>query len=174
MRTVHSVIKYSPKELIEEIILVDDASDRDFLGKKLDNHMANLPLGVKGKVLRMEKRSGLIKARLVGAAEATGKILTFLDAHCEATPGWLPVLLERILEDRTRVVCPIIDVISDENFEYIPASDMTYGGFNWKLNFRWYRVPQRELDRRNGDRTLPVHSPSMAGKRVYCYKKIRK
>ena len=29
---------------------------------------------------------------------------------------------------------------------------MTWGGFNWKLNFRWYRVPQRELDRRNGDR----------------------
>lgn len=60
------------------------------------------------------------------------------------------------MEDRTRVVCPIIDVISDDNFEYIPASDMTWGGFNWKLNFRWYRVPQREVDRRNGDRSLPV------------------
>ena len=34
----------------------------------------------------------------------------------------------------------------------LSASDMTWGGFNWKLNFRWYRVPQRELDRRNGDR----------------------
>lgn len=33
---------------------------------------------------------------------------------------------------------------------------MTYGGFNWKLNFRWYPVPQREMDRRKGDRTLPV------------------
>lgn len=57
---------------------------------------------------------------------------------------------------RTRVVCPIIDVISDENFEYITASDKTWGGFNWKLNFRWYHVPQREFDRRNNDRTLPV------------------
>lgn len=36
------------------------------------------------------------------------------------------------------------------------GSDMTYGGFNWKLNFRWYPVPQREMDRRKGDRTLPV------------------
>ncbi len=85
---------------------------------------------------------------------------------------------------RTRVVCPIIDVISDDNFEYIPASDMTWGGFNWKLNFRWYalicfnremfieltilinryRVPQRELDRRKNDRTLPV--------RYYCIELI--
>ena len=28
---------------------------------------------------------------------------------------------------------------------------------------RWYRVPQRELDRRNGDRTLPLRTPTMAG-----------
>jgi len=35
------------------------------------------------------------------------------------------------------VVCPIIDVISDDTFEYVTASDMTWGGFNWKLNFRW-------------------------------------
>ncbi|KAL0171980.1 Hypothetical predicted protein, partial [Marmota monax] len=54
------------------------------------------------------------------------------------------------------VVCPIIDVISDDTFEYMAGSDMTYGGFNWKLNFRWYPVPQREMDRRKGDRTLPV------------------
>jgi hypothetical protein len=53
-------------------------------------------------------------------------------------------------------VCPIIDVISDDTFEYMAGSDMTYGGFNWKLNFRWYPVPQREMDRRKGDRTLPV------------------
>lgn len=57
---------------------------------------------------------------------------------------------------RRAVVCPIIDVISDETFEYMAGSDMTYGGFNWKLNFRWYPVPQREMDRRKGDRTLPV------------------
>ena len=40
---------------------------------------------------------------------------------------------------------------------------MTWGGFNWKLNFRWYRVPQRELERRKGDRSLPVRTPTMAG-----------
>ncbi|MGH0166872.1 UNVERIFIED_CONTAM: hypothetical protein FKN15_061662, partial [Acipenser sinensis] len=64
---------------------------------------------------------------------------------------------------RRTVVCPIIDVISDDTFEYMAGSDMTYGGFNWKLNFRWYPVPQREMDRRKGDRTLPVRTPTMAG-----------
>ena len=54
------------------------------------------------------------------------------------------------------MVCPIIDVISDDTFEYITGSDMTWGGFNWKLNFRWYPVPQREMQRRGGDRSLPT------------------
>jgi len=64
---------------------------------------------------------------------------------------------------RHSVVSPIIDVISDETFEYITGSDMTWGGFNWKLNFRWYPVPQRELERRRGDRSLPLRyiSPCM-------------
>lgn len=66
-----------------------------------------------------------------------GQVITFLDAHCECTEGWLEPLLARIAVDRTTVVCPIIDVISDETFEYVTASDQTWGGFNWKLNFRW-------------------------------------
>lgn len=161
LRTVHSIIRTSPPQLLHEIILVDDSSDRKHLGKELDDYVATLEKPV--HVLRTGKRSGLIRARLIGAEKASAPVITFLDAHCECTEGWLEPLLDRLVDDRTRVVCPIIDVISDETFEYIPASDMTWGGFNWKLNFRWYRVPQRELDRRSNDHSLPVRTPTMAG-----------
>ncbi|GAA6108146.1 polypeptide N-acetylgalactosaminyltransferase 13 isoform X2 [Tachysurus ichikawai] len=161
LRTVHSVINRSPKHLLVEILLVDDASERDFLKKTLEDYVKTLEVPV--RILRMEQRSGLIRARLRGAAATRGQVITFLDAHCECTMGWLEPLLARIKEDRKAVVCPIIDVISDETFEYMAGSDMTYGGFNWKLNFRWYPVPQREMDRRKGDRTLPVRTPTMAG-----------
>ncbi|KAG5833853.1 hypothetical protein ANANG_G00280310 [Anguilla anguilla] len=135
LRTVHSVINRSPRHLLLEILLVDDASERDFLKEKLESYARTLEVPV----------------------------ITFLDAHCECTAGWLEPLLARIKEERNAVVCPIIDVISDDTFEYMAGSDMTYGGFNWKLNFRWYPVPQREMDRRKGDRTLPVRTPTMAG-----------
>ncbi|XP_026986956.1 polypeptide N-acetylgalactosaminyltransferase 13 isoform X1 [Sagmatias obliquidens] len=161
LRTVYSVINRSPHYLLSEVILVDDASERDFLKLTLDNYVKNLEVPV--KIIRMEERSGLIRARLRGAAASKGQVITFLDAHCECTLGWLEPLLARIKEDRKTVVCPIIDVISDDTFEYMAGSDMTYGGFNWKLNFRWYPVPQREMDRRKGDRTLPVRTPTMAG-----------
>ncbi|XP_060034137.1 polypeptide N-acetylgalactosaminyltransferase 13 isoform X2 [Erinaceus europaeus] len=161
LRTVYSVINRSPHSLLSEVILVDDASERDFLKLALENYVKNLEVPV--KIIRMEERSGLIRARLRGAAASKGQVITFLDAHCECTVGWLEPLLARIKEDRKTVVCPIIDVISDDTFEYMAGSDMTYGGFNWKLNFRWYPVPQREMDRRKGDRTLPVRTPTMAG-----------
>ncbi|XP_032591904.1 polypeptide N-acetylgalactosaminyltransferase 5 isoform X2 [Drosophila grimshawi] len=161
LRTVWSVINRSPRSLLKEIILVDDASERDFLGKQLEDYVAKLP--VRTFVLRTEKRSGLIRARLLGAEHVAGEVITFLDAHCECTEGWLEPLLARIVQNRRTVVCPIIDVISDETFEYITASDSTWGGFNWKLNFRWYRVPQREMARRNNDRTAPLRTPTMAG-----------
>lgn len=161
LRTIWSIINRSPRPLVHEIILVDDASEKDFLGKQLDDYVATLPISV--YVVRMGQRSGLIRARLRGAELSKGQVITFLDAHCECTQGWLEPLLNEIYLDRKIVICPIIDVISDDSFEYITGSDMTWGGFNWKMNFRWYGVPQRELERRNGDRSLPLRSPTMAG-----------
>ena len=84
-------------------------------------------------------RSGLIRARLLGARHSSAPVLLFLDAHCECTEGWLEPLVALVAENRKNVVSPIIDVISDETFEYVTASDMTWGGFNWKLNFRCAR-----------------------------------
>lgn len=60
--------------------------------------MHNLEVPV--RILRMEQRSGLIRARLRGAAATRGQVITFLDAHCECTSGWLEPLLARIKEDR--------------------------------------------------------------------------
>ena len=42
-------------------------------------------------------------------------------------------MLERVSEDPKRVVCPIIDVISMDNFQYIGASSDLRGGFDWNL-----------------------------------------
>ncbi|CAF1312864.1 unnamed protein product, partial [Didymodactylos carnosus] len=150
LRTLTSIVIRSPIQFIHELILVDDASiDREYLKETLQDFIKLLPVQV--HLLRNDKRLGLMKSRLKGAEIATGDTLTFLDAHIEASPGW------------TAVVCPIIDVINDDDFAYLTGSDMTWGGFNWRLNFRWYPVPQREELRRNHDHSLPLLSPTMAG-----------
>lgn len=73
----------------------------------------------------------------MGANNATGEVLTFLDAHCEATPGFLEPLLARVKENRKSVVCPVIDIISDENFGYLKSFELHWGAFNWQLHFRF-------------------------------------
>ncbi|KAK7075733.1 polypeptide N-acetylgalactosaminyltransferase, partial [Halocaridina rubra] len=161
LRTVHSVINRSPATLLKEIILVDDASERTFLKEPLEKYVAKLSVSV--RVIRSNVRSGLIRARLLGAQEAKGKVLTFLDAHCEATEGWLEPLLSRIAGDRTRVVCPIIDIIHDDTFQYVRSFELHWGAFNWNLHFRWYALGQREMEHRRKDVTEAYRTPAMAG-----------
>jgi polypeptide N-acetylgalactosaminyltransferase len=117
------------------------------------------------KILRGEKREGLIRARLRGAAVAEGAVLTFLDSHIECTTGWLEPLLDRISENSTNVAVPLIDVIGDETFEFRPhkhLNNVLVGGFDWNLTFRWHTVPEAEKRRKN-DPSEPTRSPTMAG-----------
>ncbi|ETN78278.1 polypeptide N-acetylgalactosaminyltransferase 5 family protein [Necator americanus] len=161
LRTVHSVLERTPDKLLNEIILVDDFSDMAHTKEPLATYMAQFP---KVKILRMEKREGLIRARLRGAAVAKGKVLTYLDSHCECMEGWIEPLLDRIKRDPTTVVCPVIDVIDDQTFEYhySKAYFTNVGGFDWGLQFNWHSIPER--DRKLRSRAIdPVRSPTMAG-----------
>ena len=80
----------------------------------------------------MKECGGLIRARLAGAEQATGPVLVFRDAHCEASPGWLTPMLSEIANDQTRVVNPVIDVINAETFVYEQTeSDYERVGLDW-------------------------------------------
>ena len=120
----------------------------------------------KVKILRSDKRQGLIKARLRGAAIAKGPVITFLDSHIECTAGWLEPLLDRIAEHSRTVVCPVIVEINDNTFkisEYESPRHLHIGAFDWNLNFNWYEIPQREQKRRINPASDPLQTPAMAG-----------
>lgn len=91
LRTCVSVINRTPAKLLKEIILVDDGSDMEELGKPLEERIEQYSSIV--KLIRVGHRTGLIRARLAGARAAKGEVLVFLDAHCEANTNWLPPLL---------------------------------------------------------------------------------
>lgn len=157
LRTVYSVINRSPRELLTEIILVDDCSTKEFLKDSLDKFIyENLP---KVKVIHLPERGGLITARLAGAKAATGDVLIFLDSHTEANVNWLPPLLEPIAEDYKTCVCPFIDVVAYDTFEYRAQDEGARGAFDWKFFYK--RLPLRKEDLEQP--TEPFESPVMAG-----------
>ncbi|XP_036212136.1 inactive polypeptide N-acetylgalactosaminyltransferase-like protein 5 [Myotis myotis] len=158
-RTVSSVMNLTPHQILEEIILVDDMSEFDDLKEKLDYHLEMFRGKI--KVLRTTKREGLIRARLIGAAHASGDVLVFLDSHCEVNRVWLEPLLAAIAKDRKMVVCPMVDSIDHLTLNYYPAP-IVRGAFNWHLRFVWDTVFSYEMDGPEGP-TTPIRSPAMSG-----------
>ncbi|XP_060944136.1 polypeptide N-acetylgalactosaminyltransferase 5 [Limanda limanda] len=160
LRSVHSVINRSPEHLLKEIILVDDFSTRDYLKEPLDKYMSKFP---KVRIIRLKEREGLIRARLAGAAVAKGDVLTFLDSHVECNVGWLEPLLERVYQDRRKVPCPVIEVISDKDLSYNLVDNFQRGIFKWPLVFGWSPVPDSYIKETNMTIADPIRCPVMAG-----------
>jgi len=140
LRSIHSVLNHTPRHLLKEIVLIDDASapdpDRFVQGRwqdlqaELEAHISVLP---KVALARMGTRRGLMLARMEGAWRCTGDVIVFLDSHIEATEGWIEPLLARISQDRTHVVVPSIDSIDHDNFDYLGHSGLGVLGFSWTL-----------------------------------------
>ncbi|XP_028289253.1 polypeptide N-acetylgalactosaminyltransferase 11 [Parambassis ranga] len=160
LRTVHSVLDRTPAYLLHEIILVDDRSELEELKDDLDRYIRDELQG-KVRLVRNQRREGLIRGRMIGASHATGDVLVFLDSHCEVNQAWLQPLLAPIHKNHHTVVCPVIDIISADTLAYSP-SPIVRGGFNWGLHFKWDPVPPSELHGPEGA-AGPIRSPTMAG-----------
>ncbi|XP_063927708.1 N-acetylgalactosaminyltransferase 7 [Zophobas morio] len=163
LRTVHSVINRSPPQMLKEVLLVDDFSDKENLKGRLEDYIEQF--NGKVRLIRNSQREGLIRTRSRGAKEAKGEVIVFLDAHCEVNTNWLPPLLAPIYRDRTIMTVPVIDGIDHKTFEYRPVygEDRHFRGiFEWGMLYKENEVPQRELNTR-AHNSEPYKSPTHAG-----------
>merc|ERR1719219_1913823 len=137
MRTIYSVVNRSPEQLIQEILLVDDASTLEHLGARLQTEVEKMP---KVKLLRLAERGGLMRARLAGI---------------EAAEGWLEPLLERVHLNPRAVACPVIEEVNDKTFQYKFVTRDLVGVFYWNLDFSWQEIEIPDWS--------PYATPVMAG-----------
>ncbi|CAK9291952.1 unnamed protein product [Gordionus sp. m RMFG-2023] len=162
IRMIWSIINRTPTQLVHQIILFDDFSDKEELKRPLDDYVRDHFSSKLVQIYRSKERLGLIRARIAGAEKSNGDVLVYLDAHCEVNIGWLEPLAQRIKEKRNAVLCPMIDAINDRTMQYSSGSGIAQGGFTWSLHFTWLSVSEREKQRLSSP-TSPIRSPTMAG-----------
>lgn len=158
-RTINAVFNRSPPELLKEVIIVNDHSDKEWTYGPLEEYARNNFDLKKFRMLVMPVRSGLMWARLAGARAASGDVIVFMDCHTEANVNWLPPLIEPIAKNYRTCVCPYVDVIDASNYKYITMGNGTRGVFNWQFYYQF--LPLRPGDQLSEDD--PVKTPVMMG-----------
>jgi len=168
-RTVWSIFRRTSDDLLKQIILVDDDGDLDALdpysqnNKALKDFLDELEKNPKVIVHKNMKTEGLIRSRTYGASYSEADVVLFLDSHCEVNKNWLEPMLERIKEDPTRVVVPIIDVIDDLDFKYTAGVHGVRGGFSKRLDYEWIGLAPHQRANNSAEEILPYTSPAMPG-----------
>ncbi|CBY34413.1 unnamed protein product [Oikopleura dioica] len=166
VRSIHSVINYTPPELLEEVVLIDDGSNKEHItGGRLEEHIKQWNGLV--KLYRNDRREGLIRARSIGARKAVGSVLIYLDAHCEVEPNWIVPLVEPMVHDYRICTVPMVDAIDGATYVFTPQAggdenNFARGAWDWDL--LWKRIPLNDRERaRQEHMTSPYRSPAMAG-----------
>ncbi|XP_058464559.1 putative polypeptide N-acetylgalactosaminyltransferase 9 [Malaya genurostris] len=159
VRTVHSVLDRSPPSLVQEIILVDDCSYLPHTKTQLDDYFRPYP---KIRILRSSERLGLMRARLLGARNASAETVTHLDAHVEVNIGWLEALMDRIARNPSTIAIPMMDWIEPLIFSVTSQNSLgLYGGYDWDLDFAWKPRSGRFVQPENPFE--PFETPAMVG-----------
>ncbi|XP_071371916.1 polypeptide N-acetylgalactosaminyltransferase 18 isoform X2 [Centroberyx affinis] len=162
LRSIHSAINKTPSHLLKEIILVDDNSNNNELKEKLQDFVSETNSQRPGfiKMVRHSKQEGLIRSRVSGWRAATAPVVALFDAHVEFNVGWAEPVLQRIKEDRTRIISPSFDNIKYDTFE-IEEYPLSAQGFDWELWCRYLNPPKSWWHR--GNKSAPIQSPALIG-----------
>uniref|UniRef100_A0A669CD03 Polypeptide N-acetylgalactosaminyltransferase n=1 Tax=Oreochromis niloticus TaxID=8128 RepID=A0A669CD03_ORENI len=162
LRSIHSAVNRTPSHLLKEIILVDDNSNNNELKEKLQDFVSETNSQRPGfiKMVRHDKQEGLIRSRVSGWRVATAPVVALFDAHVEFSVGWAEPILQRIKEDRTRIISPSFDNIKYDTFE-IEEYPLSAQGFDWELWCRYLNPPKSWWHK--GNKTAPIQSPALIG-----------
>jgi len=155
--TVSSMLAFTPLEIVDDIIFVDDGNTEEW------THKVSLQeLHPKIRIHRNEERQGLIRSKVIGASLASSEVIVFMEPHCLVQRQWLEPLLQRLskAEGHDVLVMPAIDII-EEDFNDYKAASHHIGGFDWSLTFNWMdQIEERNTTYQYPD---PYPTPALSG-----------
>ncbi|KAK6588357.1 UDP-N-acetyl-D-galactosamine [Cryptosporidium xiaoi] len=134
-KTITFTLSLPNKNLLKEIIIVDDCSKREvnhLLEKELPSYYYRYI-----KVIRLDKCEGLIRSRILGADASSSSVIVFMDGHCRPKDGWIQPLIDRLKSKPKAIVCPMIEDIDRYTWKDIGTFGLKMM-FDWNFEFNWY------------------------------------
>ncbi|XP_033739303.1 polypeptide N-acetylgalactosaminyltransferase 4-like [Pecten maximus] len=160
-RLINSILKHSPRLLLQEIIIIDDKSDLDYLGAPLQKYVEQF---VFMHLHRTKERLGTMKTRVMGTKLAKADVVVFLDSHTEVNAGWLEPLLYEISQNGTAIVQPSIDIIDAQTFEYSKYFDNNIRGhFKWSMAYTFVPLTPQQMTAVRAQPTKAFDTPAIVG-----------
>ena len=136
-KTVMSFCNRTPPEVLEEIIVVDDASVPHLITK-----LEGVPPHCKLKVLRHNESLGLMIAKQTGGDAAAGTYIGFYDCHVAPAKNWYKETIELLAAKERRLVVPMIaDLDLDSWDEKVHGALTAKCYINFNADFWWYEDP---------------------------------
>ena len=133
-KTVMSFCNRTPATVLEEIIVVDDAST-----PPLANKLEGVPPHCKMKVLRHNESLGLMIAKQTGGDAASGAYIGFYDCHVAPAKNWYKETIELLAAKERRLVVPMIaDLDLDTWDEKVHGALTAKCYINFNADFWWY------------------------------------
>lgn len=154
-KTVAAVLTYTPPELLDEILFIDDGNTLAW-----EFHENLTAMHPKIRVHRNEERQGLIKAKVTGADLVKSPVIFFMEPHCIVGRHWLEPLLVQLTQsaNHSTIVMPTLDIIPEYDFNDYRTANYHIGGFDWSLTFNWMTL----IRDRNKSWSLPEPYPTPA------------
>lgn len=153
--TLGSILTYTPMEIIDEILFVDDGNAREW-----QYHDKLTALHPKIRVHRNVNRQGLIRSKVIGARLIKSKVIIFMEPHCIVLRQWIEPMLDRLAasNNHSTLTMPTLDIIPETNFNEYKVANHHIGGFDWSLTFNWMAL----IEERNRSYTYPQPYPTPA------------
>lgn len=140
--TLESINKYTPEELIKEIIIIDDGSTSKEIRQESLSFMSHDKFKKKIKGYRSESIDGSSQSKFKASKLASGDILVFVSSEVAVTPGWIQPLLHAVSEDKTTIAVSHLDSIL-EGYTFHRNNDNLTTIFDWTLTTRFMETSEK-------------------------------
>mmetsp|Transcript_170452 Transcript_170452/g.546579 ORF Transcript_170452/g.546579 Transcript_170452/m.546579 type:complete len:694 (-) Transcript_170452:54-2135(-) len=136
VKTVLKFCERTPKDLLQEIIVVDDGSSPPLEGEL---KKAGIPEECRLRVLRHTQPWGLMIAKQTGGDAALGKYIGFYDCHVAPAEGWYRETVELLRQQPKRLVVPLIGDLDVDKWDERTNGALTAKCYiNFNADFWWY------------------------------------